>query len=392
MSLQLIGTNKANSTLLAYDDSTRQVNLYSAFGSVDNVQNEFLPGFNGERADPLTGGSHLGNGYRTYNPILMRFTCPDNESPFGAGGINPYAYCQNDPVNFADPNGHGFLYRLVKRGLRALFRYFLKEEMAKAMGKIVAKTAKLTVTYGTQIISAVTTIDGYEDTSEDPQKAIKLEKVGKAFGLINAVVTIINNPMDLVNDFTQITSRSGAFVPEEAVNESLIMASSSMKSLRKMENAGSEIRISIKDVTTTATTDELIRVNKQFELGDIDENLFHRLKHGIKDAGEAFASHDFDTVEDLMQHDNTIRTRPTIILNITKNTLGLASTGFSIEAYSTEKIDASSSEELYKIADYLGFSGDIMDISGNIQRIIKYANRSVHLMYEGRVILGTEIL
>uniref|UniRef100_UPI000AE9CDA7 RHS repeat-associated core domain-containing protein n=1 Tax=Enterobacter bugandensis TaxID=881260 RepID=UPI000AE9CDA7 len=49
---------------------------------------------------------HLGNGYRAYNPVLMRFTCPDCMSPFGEGGINPYAYCTGDPVNHADPTGH----------------------------------------------------------------------------------------------------------------------------------------------------------------------------------------------------------------------------------------------------------------------------------------------
>ncbi|OTA14257.1 RHS family protein [Xenorhabdus vietnamensis] len=65
-----------------------------------------LPGFNGERVDPVSGTYHLGNGYRAYNPILMRFNCPDSFSPFGAGGINPYAYCAGDPINHTDPSGH----------------------------------------------------------------------------------------------------------------------------------------------------------------------------------------------------------------------------------------------------------------------------------------------
>jgi RHS repeat-associated protein len=65
-----------------------------------------LAGFNGQRPDPVSGHSHLGNGYRAYNPVLGCFTAPDSWSPFGIGGINPYAYCAGDPVNRADPSGH----------------------------------------------------------------------------------------------------------------------------------------------------------------------------------------------------------------------------------------------------------------------------------------------
>lgn len=62
--------------------------------------------FNGQRFDPVSGTTHLGNGYREYSPLLMRFNCPDSLSPFGAGGVNPYAYCAGDPINRSDPGGH----------------------------------------------------------------------------------------------------------------------------------------------------------------------------------------------------------------------------------------------------------------------------------------------
>jgi len=65
-----------------------------------------LPGFNGERVDPLSYGYLLGNGYRFYSPGLGRFYAPDSLSPFGSGGFNPYAYCAGDPVNHTDPSGH----------------------------------------------------------------------------------------------------------------------------------------------------------------------------------------------------------------------------------------------------------------------------------------------
>lgn len=77
---------------------------YSPYGYHAPVA--LLPGFNGEHPDPVTGHYLLGNGYRAYNPTLMRFNSPDSLSPFGEGGLNAYAYCAGDPVNRSDPSGH----------------------------------------------------------------------------------------------------------------------------------------------------------------------------------------------------------------------------------------------------------------------------------------------
>lgn len=63
-------------------------------------------GFNGERLEPVSGHYLLGIGYRSYNPVTMRFNAPDTHSPFGDGGLNAYAYCLGDPVNQVDPDGH----------------------------------------------------------------------------------------------------------------------------------------------------------------------------------------------------------------------------------------------------------------------------------------------
>ncbi|WP_226488692.1 RHS repeat-associated core domain-containing protein [Pseudomonas sp. B20] len=65
-----------------------------------------LPGFTGQRVDPVTGHYLLGNGYRAFNPVLMRFNSPDSLSPFGEGGVNAYGYCGGDPVNWVDLTGH----------------------------------------------------------------------------------------------------------------------------------------------------------------------------------------------------------------------------------------------------------------------------------------------
>lgn len=70
-------------------------------------------GFNGQRQDPVNGLYHLGNGYRVYNPGLMRFHAADSMSPFGKGGINSYAYALGDPINLRDPSGHFAILSLI---------------------------------------------------------------------------------------------------------------------------------------------------------------------------------------------------------------------------------------------------------------------------------------
>ena len=87
-------------------DSPKRSYTYPPYGhrSMEDDSDTVLQ-FNGERRDSLTGHYLLGNGYRAYNPFLMRFNSPDRLSPFGKGGLNHYAYCLGDPVNHSDPTG-----------------------------------------------------------------------------------------------------------------------------------------------------------------------------------------------------------------------------------------------------------------------------------------------
>ncbi len=101
----LLGVDHQN-TVLAEAVPLRAVTYtpYGARTAQDGLQS--LLGLNNERFDSITGCYLLGNGYRAYDPLLMRFQSPDSLSPFGEGGLNPYVYCLGDPINRSDPTGH----------------------------------------------------------------------------------------------------------------------------------------------------------------------------------------------------------------------------------------------------------------------------------------------
>ena len=115
----LIAGEENRSTLTVLNNSQQHLIAYTPYGHhLQEADTPQLLGFNGERFDPFTGYYLLGNGYRAFNPVLMRFNSPDSWSPFGKGGINAYAYCEGDPVNRVDPTGHGFWGRLFRALLR----------------------------------------------------------------------------------------------------------------------------------------------------------------------------------------------------------------------------------------------------------------------------------
>ncbi|MBK3744939.1 hypothetical protein G3A39_37720 [Paraburkholderia aspalathi] len=102
----LLGTNQHGTVISASQTSHDSRFSYAAYGSRSGAGDAALPGFNGQVLDQNNNLYFLGNGYRAYSPTLMRFNRPDSLSPFGAGGLNPYAYCEGDPINKTDPTGH----------------------------------------------------------------------------------------------------------------------------------------------------------------------------------------------------------------------------------------------------------------------------------------------
>ena len=103
----LLATDPQHSVLYTVGATEQRTMAYSPYGHHPTAgANQQLLGFNGECADPVTGHYLLGNGYRAFNPVLMRFNSPDSWSPFSASGMNTYTYCRNRPINSNDPSGH----------------------------------------------------------------------------------------------------------------------------------------------------------------------------------------------------------------------------------------------------------------------------------------------
>jgi len=189
-SLTLTAGDHHDSLLWSRDTGQKEGQQHSwpPYGS--GTATDGLPGFNGERADPVSGIYHLGNGYRAYSPELMRFTCPDNLSPFGPGGINPYAYCAGDPVNHTDPSGHiswqGIL-GIVTGALGLAFSVFTAGASIAAAGGVMAALGAASTTSlvvgGLGVVADATAIASGAEEDRNPQISSVLGWVSIATGL-----------------------------------------------------------------------------------------------------------------------------------------------------------------------------------------------------------------
>lgn len=104
--LNILATDQLQTPLSLLGAGGQLRSAYTPYGYRPAQSPSPLLGFTGQLRELELGWYLLGNGYRAYNPVLMRFHSPDVEqSPFGKGGINAYAYCGNDPVNHSDHSG-----------------------------------------------------------------------------------------------------------------------------------------------------------------------------------------------------------------------------------------------------------------------------------------------
>jgi RHS repeat-associated protein len=103
----LLATDRQNSVLNAVGETGIDAIPYSVYGHSPLDASQSRLRFIGEFQELRTGFYPLGNGYRMYSPVLMRFISPDSYlfSPFGVGWLNTYVYCEGDPINNFDLTG-----------------------------------------------------------------------------------------------------------------------------------------------------------------------------------------------------------------------------------------------------------------------------------------------
>lgn len=111
----LLGTDNAGSVITALGSMNGML-AYTPYGYLVPVRHTGWLGYVGQWQDHCVQGYQLGNGRRLYRPALMRFVSPDSMSPFLRGGLNAYAYCEGDPMNYIDASGQ------AKTGLTALLK------------------------------------------------------------------------------------------------------------------------------------------------------------------------------------------------------------------------------------------------------------------------------
>ncbi|WP_434571322.1 RHS repeat-associated core domain-containing protein [Pseudomonas sp. Z3-8] len=233
----LLATDQQRSVLRVLDTAQSYPLAYTVYGhrSQENGLLSLL-GFNGERPDPVTGHYLLGKGYRAFNPVLMRLNSPDSLSPFGKGGLNPYAYCLGDPVNYEDLTGHIPL-RGLFRSLRQLFAPIRKTRSSiknakQSSSPPVSPAAK-------KFTDSTRDFIGFHGTSRENaeqiiKKGIRSKSKGDSFFVTNtfdsannysslqkngAVLEIYSNDIDQVRSFSTRSMVKQSNVPQLKIPE-----------------------------------------------------------------------------------------------------------------------------------------------------------------------------
>lgn len=206
---------------MGWEMSNGSVNIdRSPRGAPSQLPRAALPGFCSERRDPVSGTYHLGNGYRAYSPNLMRFTCPDSLSPFGAGGVNPYAYCAGDPINRLDPSGHISMHAwmAIGMGVMGLVAVTFAAGMAIAaaggvLAAIQSASALWLVVGASRVVSDVTSIASGALEDINPTASTALGWASLASGLVELPLSMVGAVRKIRKTIPKAVARRNIEIP-----------------------------------------------------------------------------------------------------------------------------------------------------------------------------------
>lgn len=182
-----------------------------------------LPGLSGAQIDPITGWYFLGNGYRVFNPVLMRFHSPDNWSPFGGGGINPYIYALNDPINKKDPSGHLSEIAIAGIVLGTVGILLSIFTLGAAIPAVAAKSAFLAtiaattkiakLSAGLSVLSNTFSVASAATTESNPQASHALNMTSLAINLLGLVTGGVGAGREIMSNMgkTAVNRTTGTY-------------------------------------------------------------------------------------------------------------------------------------------------------------------------------------
>lgn len=238
----LLGCDTQGSVRLAVD-AQLHTRRYSPHGA-EQHRDEAVPfGFTGTRREPLTGW-YIPAGYRPYDPLLMSFLSPDSESPFGRGGINPYAYCAGDPINRVDPDGHSWVNWAVTGVGLAIGAAVAIATLGTALpaiatvyaGGVGALTASNAIAIGSAALNAISLGTGIASVAlqangTNEKAASVLGWVSLGSGIASAVLGMTPGAAKLaarlVNSPGRASAKAAAFKPYRLGNADVIFAKTS---------------------------------------------------------------------------------------------------------------------------------------------------------------------